>query len=94
MSSLYRMQILDLGLEDPASKETLGSIQLFLQVTPLSSSESNDDINKQSKSIQRWKNVVSVVLLEANDLPAMDSNGEHTLTLTHSHSHTTHDRSG
>ncbi len=76
------MQILDLGLEDPSAAargETLGSIQLFLQVTSVTeSSESNDDkkSNKQSKSIQGWRGVVSVLLLEAHDLPAMDSNGE------------------
>lgn len=85
------MQILDLGLEDPASKgENLGSIQLFLQVTPVTGSDSNDDkkTTKQSKSIQVWKGVVSVLLLEASDLPAMDNNGEDlSFTLTGMHGH-------
>lgn len=62
-----------------ARGENLGSIRLFVQVTPVTDGDSQDDkkttgSHKASK-IQMWNKVVTVLLVEGHKLPAMDSNG-------------------
>ncbi len=86
--TLYRVQIVDLGLEDPtaaAKGENLGFIRLFVQVTMVTEGDSHDDKRtagtKPSKSIQVWNGLVTVLLVEGTNLPSMDSNGEDNYTV-------------
>lgn len=78
--------ILDLGLVDPVATrrgETLGFIRCFLKILPQYRDESEDDRHGPTKgkhgntqrSAQLWSSVLSVTLLEASSLTAMDDNG-------------------
>ena len=65
-----------------ARGENLGSIRLFIQVTPITTEgESPQEVRERSgrsptsKNIQVWNGLVTIALLEAHDLPAMDENG-------------------
>ncbi len=71
------MHIVDLGLEDPATKgENLGSIRLFVQVSMVTEGDSHDDKRTAgAKSIQVWNGIVTVLLVEGTNLPPMDNNG-------------------
>ena len=83
-----RLQIVDLGLEDPVAErkgESLGFLRLFIRV---SYDVEEDSIAPQcsrkgsgkERGAHLWSKVLNVTLLEGKGLPAMDDNGELTAT--------------
>lgn len=72
--------MIDLGLVDPMVKnETLGFIRLYVKISPMAEGENSvaahEDKEKRHNS-KVWSSVLTVTLLEGNDLPAMDQNGK------------------
>lgn len=72
---------MDLGLVDPQIKnEKLGFIRLYVKITPVCEVERPDSQKefKKQKSCgsKMWSSVLTVTLLEGNNLPIMDQNGE------------------
>ena len=71
---------MDLGLVDPAApkNENLGFIRLFIKISLASAAEVAAASREKQKSpgSKLWTSVLTVTLLEGNNLPAMDQNGE------------------
>ena len=70
---------------DPNVKnENLGYLRLFLKITAVIGSDMRDGSgsaqppqdDKKNKTSRVWTNILTVTLLEAHNLPAMDQNGE------------------
>lgn len=65
---------------DPASKnENLGFIRLFVSINLTTDAEevaaSPEEKKQKSSNTELWSGVLTVTLLEGNNLPAMDQNG-------------------
>ena len=85
---ICRQHITDIGLEDMyASKnENLGFIRLSLMVSPVTEKEATTYLlehqlvagkksNKSGGNCKVWNSILTVTLMEANNLPTLELNG-------------------
>lgn len=86
--SCFRLHIVELGLEDPNTKnESLGYLRLGLKISPVIVGDqegttgsieqpSKEEKKQKSRASNVWTSVLTVTLLEGHNLPAMDQNGK------------------
>ena len=74
-------QVVDVGLEDPTVKnENLGFLRIYIKISLLAEEEAiveQSRLEKKHKisNLKVWNSILTITLLEAKDLPAMDQNG-------------------